>query len=143
MILSSGLYHNLIFQYNPVKWFEVTGQFDLAFQTNSNIGEDPSKLSGASSGFAETDFHLTKRWMLSGRVEYYSDPNDFLSGYFSANDVKDKFATWGYTAGVEFKPLAKSYLRAEFRYLDCNHEIFSNMDRDKQYNIAVTCGLMF
>jgi hypothetical protein len=137
------LYNNLILQYDPINWLNLTGEFDFAIQTNSNIGPDPSKLSGAGSGFAEANFRLHKRWGLSGRVEYYDDPNDFLSGYYGSNDSPSRFSTWGYTFSGEFKPFAKSYVRAEFRYLDCNNKIFYNMERSEQYNIAVTCGLMF
>jgi opacity protein-like surface antigen len=137
------LYNNLILQYDPLKWLNLTGEVDFAIQTNSNIGPDPSTLSGAGSGFAEANFRLHKRWGLSARVEYYNDPNDFLSGYYGSNGGKSKFSTWGYTGGAEFKPLEKSYLRAEFRYIDCNNKIFYNQDRDYQYNITMTCGLMF
>jgi|WetSurMetagenome_2_1015567.scaffolds.fasta_scaffold63100_3 opacity protein-like surface antigen len=137
------LYNNLILQYYPIKWLNLTGEFDFAIQTNSNIGPDPSTLSGAGSGFAEANFRLHKRWGLSARVEYYDDPNDFLSGYYGSDGGKSKFSTWGYTGGAEFKPLEKSYLRAEFRYMDCNNKVFYNKERFEQYNITVTCGLMF
>ncbi len=135
------VYNNLILDYTPVKWLQLMLQYDFAVQTNSHLAPDTSALSCINSGFLQVSWRPLKWFAVTVRGEFYSDPNGFLSGVYDNEGVKSGLKTLGFTGGVEFKPIDIIYIRAEYRNVGTNQNIYYNATQDYQYGLVLTAGI--
>lgn len=140
------LYNNLVVNYLPCKWLNLTGQFDYAVQGNSDRLEKESEGAiSLYSGFIQSQFIIIPMVSISLRGEFYDDPDAMLSNVYLNDDLKKSgLKTWGLTAGAEFKPIDGAYFRIEYRYLsgNKNDNIFYGRGNTQQ-TITVTTGLKF
>lgn len=135
------LYNNFIVDYTPVKQINLVLQYDFAFQTNSHLGPDPSKLSYVNSGFLQATYRPLKWFACSIRGEFFTDPEGYMSGSYMESGSQEGLKTIGYTGGVEFRPIPLIYLRAEYRDIGTNHRIYYNGTAKRQYSLTLTAGL--
>lgn len=139
------LYNNLITIYNPVKFLSLTGQLDVAFQTNSRLAPDTNKVATMVSAFLQARFMLNKHVALSMRGEILNDPNGFLTGTYKIDGKLKGLKTAGFTVGGEYKPINSCYVRLEYRYLHANdgNFVFYSNTSDYMEQILLTTGLRF
>ena len=135
------LYNNLIIDYSPLKWLNLTAQYDFAWQTNSHLGADTSKLSYLHSGFLQASVRPVKWFSFTAKGEFFTDPNGFLSGVYDAAGTPEGFRAESLTAGVEFKPLQIIYLRAEYRYVNASQKLYDNQTSERQGAVTLTAGI--
>jgi len=140
------LYNNFIVNYLPVKWLDLTAQFDYAFQGNSTrLNQTGTGMINLYSGFIQSRFRIIPMLSACIRGEFFVDPDAMLSSTYINNDLKKSgLKTWGATGGVEFKPIDGAYFRAEYRYLVGNKDnmIYYGQD-DSQQTLTFTTGLKF
>jgi len=141
------MYNNLVIDYAPVKWFNLTTEFDFAFQGNSqpldtSLGEGTISL---YSGFIQAQFIPVKMLAFCLRGEFYYDPDAMLSPiYLRDQQFLSGLKCWGGTAGIEFKPLNDAYLRLEYRALKGNpDEAIFYGEGSSQQTLTFTTGLRF
>ena len=135
------LYNNVIVDYTPVYWLNLQLQYDLAWQTDSHLGPDTSALSFVNSGFLQVSYRPLRWFSCSIKGEFFSDPNGFLSGVRYNDGGYEGLKTVGFTGGVEFKPLEILYLRAEYRNVSTNQDIFHNSTDPYQNALIFTAGI--
>lgn len=139
------LYNNLIVNYNPITPLTVTGELDFAWQTNSHLPPDTNKLASMFSGFIQVNYKFLKYLSITGRYEFFNDPDGFLSGPYYYNGKVRGLKTNGFTAGVEFRPIEFAYFRVEYRFLEAakgNYIFYSNTS-DLFQALTFTTGVRF
>ena len=141
------MYNNLVFDYTPAKWFNVTAQFDFAIQGNTNP-LDSNKIGNTitlMSGFLQTQFVPIKLISLTLRGEFFYDPDAMLSHvYYKSQPQPTGLKCLGATAGIEIRPLKDAYLRMEYRALAGNpDEAIFYGNEDQQQVLTFTTGLRF
>ena len=118
--------------------------FDYAFQEKSKITDTTASASMLSGLFA-IRVRPTNKFAISGRYEYHSDKDGFLSGTFlnSDNEFTGLEAT-GFTLGFEFKPVDFGYLRLDGRYLMAkdNQKIFFD-NKNTRFESIFSVGASF
>jgi hypothetical protein len=135
------VYNNIIVDYTPVKWLSVQMEYDFAVQTYSHLGPDTAHLSYVNSGFLQLSWRPLKWFAATIKGEFFSDPSGFLSGVYTDGGSQSGLSTTGFTGGVEFRPVSIIYLRAEYRDVGTNQNIFYNSTKDYQYGIILTAGI--
>lgn len=114
------VYQNVYGQWENGPWQLVAGG-DIAFQSNSELDGDGS---ARMLNFLTTvRYAFTEKVSATGRIEWYDDPDGFLSGVLTAVDGPRGLVMTGYTAGLEYRPMSASFLRAETRYLRTEDEL--------------------
>jgi len=117
------IHQNIFFNYQFKKLkFQVGG--DICLQKNSDLSNS-SKSANMLSGVASVNYSLSKMFSVYSRLEFFNDPNSIMSTPLL--DAKNKltgYKLWGITAGIEFKPFDKLYVRLEGRRLE--------MDKDQK-----------
>lgn len=139
------VYNNIIIRYNPVKSLELTGQFDFALQTNSQLPPDTNKTALMCSGFVQANYQINKVFALAARFEYLDDPHGFLTGTYSYKNKLTGLSTRGFTVSFEYKPVSFGYIRAAYRYLHANNgnKVFYSNSTDYMQSIIFTTGVRF
>ncbi len=140
------LYNNLVVNYLPYKWLNLTAQLDYAVQGNSvRLNKEGDGSISLYSGFIQSQFIIIPMVSVSLRGEFFADPNAMLSSTYLNDDLKKSgLKTWGLTGGAEFKPIDGAYFRVEYRYLSGNKNDMIFYGRgDTQQTITVTTGLKF
>jgi len=82
---------------------------------------------------------------ITGRYEFFNDPDGFLSGPYYYNGKVRGLKINGFTAGVEFRPIEFAYFRVEYRFLDAakgNYIFYSNTS-DLFQALTFTTGVRF
>lgn len=120
------LYNNLYLIYRSKKLtLGLEGNYGL--QQNTSLSSQ-NKTAFMYSALAEAKYMLVNKFYVYGRAEYFSDPDEMLTGpELNQNLQLIGLTISGGTLGFEFKPLPNTYLRAEGRFLqthDNNEEIF-------------------
>ena len=138
--------HNAFLNFKGKK-IKVTVGGDYITQQNSSISI-PQKTASMWSAVLILSYNFTEKFRAYNRVEEYSDPNGLLSGVFM--DEIHKFTglkLWGTTAGIEFKPVDKAYIRLEGRVLIADHhqKIFrwNNENRSQRWEAMINFGVWF
>lgn len=139
--LKFQLYNNLIIDYTPLKWLNLLAQYDFAWQTNSHLKPDTTKLSYVHSGFFQASVRPLKWFSVTAKGEFFNDPNGFLSGVYGEGVSSKGMSTSGFTAGVEFKPVKIIYLRMEYRTVNTNQYLYDNNTLKNQGAVILTAGL--
>jgi hypothetical protein len=115
------LYNDILISYDPFKNLNLTGQFDFAFQTNSQMAPDTSKIASMCSGWILCRYSFLNHFSISGRYEYFHDPDGFLSGSYAYGGKITGLTTNGMSLSLEYKPVKISYIRLEYKYLHANN----------------------
>jgi hypothetical protein len=139
------LYNDILVSYDPFKNLNLTGQFDFAFQTNSQAPPDTSKVASMCSGWILARFSFLKHFSISGRYEYYYDPDGFLSGPFTYNGKTTGLTINGLAVSLEYKPVKIAYIRMEYKYLQANkgNMVYYGNTSDLMQAIVFTTGVRF
>ncbi len=90
------VYNNIIIRYFPTKSIDLTGQFDFAVQTNSQLPPDTNKTALMCSGFVQANYQINKLFALTARFEYLYDPHGFLTVSYTYNDKVTGLSTVDY-----------------------------------------------
>jgi hypothetical protein len=144
-IRNNLLYNDVCIAYNPIQDLGIVGQFDFAFQTNSQMAPDTNKVASMCSGFIQARYGFLKHFSISGRYEYYHDPDGFLSGTYTYYSKTTGLTTNGFSVSLEYKPVAISYIRVEYKYMHANegNMVFYSNTSDYTQNIILTMGVKF
>lgn len=138
------LYNNFILLYKNDHWIlGFEGNFGI--QRNSVL-TDTTKTAIMSSFLAAVKYRISPRWGLYSRVEYFSDPNEILTGPVeNVNHQLVGVEIVGTTIGLEFKPIPNSYFRIEGRVLNTLSEavIFNNGGSFANKRQEISAGLGF
>lgn len=65
-------------------------------------------------------YNIVSHWFINGRVEYASDKANVVISNPSTNE----FETWGFSSGIDYRPLKNIIARIEGRYLISPNEIY-------------------
>ncbi len=138
-------YNNIILDYSPVKQLQFVGQLDFAAETNARLGADSNMMATMFSGFFQGRYIFYDHFSVTGRFEFFNDPDGFLSGPYYYDGQERGLMTYGITLGFEYKPVKIGYVRAEYRYLNSSHGnyVFHNLNSDNLQAIIFTTGVRF
>jgi hypothetical protein len=144
-IKNNILYNDILVTYDPYQNINLTGQFDFAFQTNAQLPPDTNKIASMCSGFIQARFSLLKFFSISGRYEYYHDPDGFLSGTFNYDNKTTGLTTNGLSISLEYKPVKIGYVRFEYKYLHANkgNNVYYSNTSDHLNTFIFTTGVRF
>ena len=135
-------YNNLCYTYRKHKWLlGLEGNFGWQLHTGLN---GSSKTATMMSGLASAKYRITHAWAGYGRLEFYSDPDEILTGPLVNKDHNlVGLDLSGITIGGEYKPIPNSYFRMEGRLLGTKKQetIFYNNGRYLNYRTEVIFGL--
>jgi hypothetical protein len=139
------LYNDIIVTYNPISNVTINGQFDFAFQTNSQMAPDTNKIASMCSGFIQSQYRFLKHFSISGRYEYYYDPDGFLSGPYTYNGKTTGLTINGMGLSIEYKPVRISYIRFEYKYMHANkgNLVYYGKTSDLLNALIFTAGVRF
>ncbi len=125
----------------------------IGFEVNYGL-QSHTKLSDSTqtaqmfSTLLAGKYRFTTKWAGYGRVEYFSDPDEMLTGPVE-NELHQLIGLdiFGITAGVEFKPIPNSYVRLEGRLLNTEpgEMIFlqNGSYTSQRYEVLFGMGLWF
>ena len=97
------------------------------------------------SGFLQARYSFLAHFSISGRYEYYHDPNGFLSGPYFYNGKITGLTTNGLAVSLEYKPVKFAYVRMEYKYLHANpgNKVFYSKSSDYMNALIFTTGIRF
>jgi YD repeat-containing protein len=144
-IRNNLLYNDILITYDPNKNVNLTGQFDFAFQTNSGMTPDTSSIASMCSGFIQCRYGFLKHFSVSGRYEYYYDPDGFLSGTFTYDGKTTGLTMNGMSLSLEYKPVSISYIRMEYKFMQANNgnNVYYSNTSDRLNALIFTAGVRF
>jgi hypothetical protein len=139
------LYNDILITYDPTKNLNIMGQFDFAFQTNSQMPPDSNKIASMCSGWLQCRFAFLKNFSISGRYEYYYDPDGFLSGQYTYDGTTTGLTINGIALSLEYKPVKIAYIRMEYKYLHANNNnnVYYSKTSDHIHALIFTTGVRF
>jgi hypothetical protein len=144
---NSGIYSNLILKLFPAKKLDIIVSGDAAFQENSKF-DDSTAYRNLFSGLASIRYRFTSKFSASLRGEVYIDKDGILSGVFTDSSGKPTgLKAYGFTFGIEVRPVSQAYIRIESRYLITNkdQEIFTEGSKPKnsRFEAITNLGIEF
>lgn len=139
------LYSDVLMNWTPLKNLETQAQVDFAFQTNSKMAPDTNRIAGMASGFALAKYAFLKYFSVTGRYEFYYDPDGFLSGVFTYDGKTTGLSAQGGGLGLQYKPVKFAYIRAEYKYIHANkgNYIYYGKTSDHLNALIFTVGARF
>lgn len=139
------VYNNLIIDYTLIKKFRFVGQLDVALQTNSGRFPDTTRTAVMCSGFIQAGYYFNKHLSLTGRYEYFNDPDGFLSGLFTYDNSVSGLLTHGFSVSFEYKPVQFGYFRLAYRYYHANpgNNVYYSGKQDFINLLTLTTGVRF
>jgi YD repeat-containing protein len=144
-IKNNLLYNDVLIDWEPSQHLGIIGQFDFAFQTNSKMAPDTTQVASMCSGFVQARYAFLKHFSLTGRYEYYYDPDGFLSGHYTYDGKTTGLCTNGMSLSLEYKPVKIAYIRLEYKYIHANkgNMVYYSKTNDFMQNIILTMGVRF
>ena len=138
-------YNNIILSYSPLKQLQLVGQLDFGAETNARKPPDTNQVATMFSGFLQSRYLFYDHFSVTGRFEFFNDPDGFLSGLYNFNGQTRGLMTYGISLGFEYKPVKIGYIRAEYRYINSSrgNNVFHNLDSDNMQAIVITTGVRF
>jgi hypothetical protein len=121
-------YQNLV-TYRKFTKTEWVGEVNFGFQSNTGL-TDSLGTAKMFSALLAGKYKFTRRYAVSGRYEFFYDPEEILTGaVYNASHQLVGLVISGFTLCGEFKPTEKSFFRVEARELITTHS-----DEDIFYN---------
>jgi hypothetical protein len=144
-IKNNILYNDILVTYDPYKKVNIVGQFDFACQTNSQLSPDTNKTASMCSGFIQARYYFLSNLSLTGRYEYFYDPNGFLSGTYNYNEKITGLTMNGMGLSLEYNPVKIGYVRFEYKYLHANkgNNVYYSNTSDHLNAFIFTTGVRF
>lgn len=136
-------YNNACIIYNSKKILWGL-EANYGYQTNTSLPLLNKSSFLVSSLFA-VKYRFNPKWGTYGRVEFYYDPNEILTGpVMNENHTIVGENLIGLTHGYEFKPIPNSYFRIESRVFKNNGErIFSYYGNPSFFRLEILAGIGF
>ncbi|MBS1651810.1 MAG: outer membrane beta-barrel protein [Bacteroidetes bacterium] len=148
-IAKGRLYNNLYAVYKS-KRLILGVEVNYAIQQNSHLTFNKTYTTAQMfSSLAEAKFMLFNKCFVYGRGEYFSDPDEALTGMLlNQNKQLIGLNIAGATLGFEYKSFGNTYLRVEGRVLNTigkNEAIFlyNNLSSNKRYEMITSMGVWF
>lgn len=120
-------------------------RLNLGVEANYGLQEhslkgDTSKMATMFSGLIVARYALLKKLAMYGRGEYFSDPNQILTGSLNIGQY-----IYGGTFGLEYKPASNMGLSAEGRLLQSDNLIFRqhNYRLNQRYEFILCLDVWF
>ena len=106
---------------------------------------DTTMTAGIYSGFLQASYAFLGHFAITGRYEFFNDPDGFLSGTYTFDGKTRGLHTEGFCAGFEYKPVNIGYIRLEYRYLHANkgNLVFYDNTSDHMQALIITTGVRF
>lgn len=145
-ISHNRFYQNVFFNYQLKKLkLQVGG--DFCIQQNSDISNS-TKSASMFSGLATGSYALSNILSIYSRIEYFSDPNGFLSGQITdAAGKTTGYKLWGLTAGLEIRPVDKLFIRLEGRQLEMDNDqqifLWNGKTKSNRSELILNMGITF
>jgi hypothetical protein len=97
------------------------------------------------SGWLQCRFSFLRHFSVSGRYEYFHDPDGFLSGRYTYNGTVTGLTTNGLGVSLEYKPVKISYIRLEYKYIQANsgNKVYYTGTSDHMQALIFTTGVRF
>ncbi|MCX6267224.1 MAG: outer membrane beta-barrel protein [Bacteroidetes bacterium] len=139
------LYNDILISYTPNENVSLVGQFDFAFQTNSGMAPDTNKIASMCSGWLQCRYSFLKHFSITGRYEYFYDPDGFLSGKYTYKGKTTGLSDTGLGISIEYKPVKIAYIRMEYKFLHANNgnNVYYSNTCDYLNLIIFTTGVRF
>lgn len=140
------LYNNIYGVYRSNK-IDVGTEYNFGIQQNTKL-TDSLSTAYMQSMLLAVKYKITSKLALYTRGEYFSDPNEILTGPVenSKHEIIGLDFT-GVTLGVEYKPIPNSYIRLEGRSLHTkkNEDIFivNGAPTNHREEIIIGVGVWF
>jgi hypothetical protein len=139
-------YNNLVVVYkSPRVTVGLEGNF--GWQQNTKLADSTATATMCSALLA-VKYRFTHHWGIYGRAEFYTDPDEILTGPVqNADHTLTGLDILGFTGGLEYKPIPNAYLRAEYRFLQTktSERIFYYQSASVNYRneLIVSLGVWF
>jgi hypothetical protein len=139
-------YNNLVAVYKtPRLVLGLEGNF--GWQQHSQLF-DSTKTATMASALVALKYRFTQKWGAYGRAELYTDPDEILTGPIeNENHTLVGLDIFGFTAGIEYKPIPNAYLRVEGRYLQTKSTerifYFNQHSLNRRDEVIVSLGVWF
>ena len=139
------VYNDVLIDWFPVKNLETMAQVDFAYQTNSGMAPDTNKTAGMYSGFLQARYSFLKLFSISGRYEFFHDPQGFLSGPYTYEGKTTGLSARGAGISLECKPVPFAYIRSEYKYMHANegNKVYYGNTSDHLNAVIFTAGIRF
>jgi hypothetical protein len=139
------LYNDILVVYDPLPSLNLTGQFDFAYQTNSQMAPDTNKIASMYSGWLQVKYTFLRHFSLAGRYEFFYDPDGFLSGPYTYDGKTTGLTTNGISISLEYKPVSFAYIRLECKGMHANkgNNVYYSETSDKMQALIFTTGVRF
>jgi opacity protein-like surface antigen len=120
---------------------------DFGLQQHSDQQQSKS-FSKTFAMLGTISYTLQDPWSLYGRLDYYNDPDAINSPLqINREGILTGYSTFGITAGVQYKPFDKMYLRLEGKRLNLlsEHSIFywKGEQKEKRIDWILNMGVNF
>ena len=139
-------YNNLFAVYKHQR-FTIGGDLNYSIQNHTSLSTNDHQAMMFSALLA-AKYRITHQWGTYIRGEYFSDPDEMLTGPIQNDDNQLLgLRIGGLTAGFEFKPIPNAYFRMEGRWLDARKEehVFrlNGKPSHNRYEFLTGIGLWF
>ena len=114
----------------------VAAQGDFVSQGNS-LRSDTTSAAYYFAGLLQFKYKIIDKFSVSARGDFFNDPDGFMTD--GASGSKAPFSWAGASVGVEYKPTANTFIRAEYQWLQANQGIFQEWDRTRR-SIILSSG---
>lgn len=137
-------YHNLYVNWQPTQRlaFKIGG--DLGTQSNARVN-DGNGLAWMYNALLTTRFQVAPQWAMTARGELFRDPHGYISGRLpQTGGGLQGLEVTGLTLGIEHRPEARAFLRAEARYLKTPDDLFifwNGGPARERWEFILTAGL--
>jgi hypothetical protein len=111
-------YNNCYATFTFFDKLDLVAGYDFAFG-NNNLTSQQTQFSIAT---LLARYRLTDKWALSGRAEFYDDPDNT---WISTNAGRP-FVVNSYSGNVDFSPIPRLKFRLESRFFDSEYPIFKD-----------------
>lgn len=135
-------YTNLITVFKSNRW-TLGLEANYGVQSNSQLN-DSTGTAMLFSAIAAARYRFTPRWAVYGRGEYFSDPDEVLTGpVINENHELTGLDIAGGTLGFEFRPIPNSFFRLEGRAIHAadTEKIFYYNQRSSNMRYEVIAGI--
>lgn len=140
------LYNNVFAVYKNQR-FTIGAEVNYGIQNHTVlIGNDHQ--ASMFSALLAAKYRITHQWASYIRGEYFSDPDEMLTGpILNENLELLGLKIGGFTSGIEFKPIPNAYVRIEGRVLDTRKDeqlfMLNGQPSNNRYEFLSGIGLWF
>lgn len=128
------IYHNVYGHFMLSDKFHFMAGFDIGFEQAST---DSDQYYQWYSPVLMAKYFLDEKWSITGRGEFYSDPNEVII----ITSTENGFQTSGFSFGIDYRILDNAVWMIEGRKLSSKDDIFLKEKETINSNICLTTSL--